>query len=74
VAFTAAIIHLIDAKPENRPCQQQAIQGLGTCMSALQEMTATWGAWSYKALQAIRAIAQKWGLGEVMNTCSELGT
>ncbi|KAH6871801.1 nitrogen assimilation transcription factor nit-4 [Thelonectria olida] len=60
IAFTAAIIHLIDMKPESNPYRQQAIRDLTMCVDALVDMKTTWCAWSSKALQAIQTLAEEW--------------
>lgn len=60
IAFTAAIVHLLDIKLENSLCKQQAMRSFTTCVDALEEMKPTWPAWSAKALLAIRHLQEEW--------------
>lgn len=69
-AFTAAVIHLIDALPGGQPpLRSEALRYLRICIDSLQEMSSTWCSWSMRALRSIRRLAQEWKLD-----AAELGT
>ncbi|KAJ0160245.1 hypothetical protein CTA2_8293 [Colletotrichum tanaceti] len=59
LCFSAAVIHLIDARPSN-PNRQQAIRHLQTCIDALRDLRTAWWAWSERALRAVRLLAREW--------------
>ncbi|KAL1864712.1 hypothetical protein Daus18300_007514 [Diaporthe australafricana] len=59
-AFTAAVIHLIDARPGDHPGRRQAVRRLEICVGALQDMNLAWNAWSSRALRALQLLAQEW--------------
>ncbi|KAH7152633.1 fungal-specific transcription factor domain-containing protein [Dactylonectria macrodidyma] len=71
IAFTAAIIHLINATPGSHSFEQQAIRDLTTCIEALEEMKATWWAWSSKALQTILGLAEDWYIPDAVKLISK---
>lgn len=59
LCFSAAVIHLIDARPAS-PHRAQAIRHLGTCVDALQDLRSPWCAWAERSLRAVQLLAREW--------------
>ncbi|KAJ3542979.1 hypothetical protein NM208_g3813 [Fusarium decemcellulare] len=72
IAFTAALIHLLDTKLESGMCQQQATRSFTTCVDALEELKHTWSAWSAKALRAIHHLQEERSTEEYLETMAEV--
>ncbi|THZ79644.1 hypothetical protein D6C84_07817 [Aureobasidium pullulans] len=59
LSFAAAVIHLIDARPENPDCDQ-AIRKLEVCVDSLQDLRTPWCAWADRALRGVHLLALEW--------------
>lgn len=59
LCFSAAVIHLIDARPSS-PARQQAIRHLQTCVDSLEDLRVPWCMWSGRAIRAIQLLAAEW--------------
>lgn len=59
LCFSAAIIHLIDARPSSSN-RHQAILHLQTCVEVLRDLRVAWCTWSDRATRAVQVLASEW--------------
>lgn len=62
-AFTAAIIHLVDATSCDDVLRKKALRRLHTCLVSLHEMSTAW-AWSKRSILALHLLAKEWNVDD----------
>lgn len=61
-AFTAGLVHLVDAKDPGNPNPSKSLNMLRLLVSSLYKMNIAWF-WCNRSIMVIESLAEQWGVG-----------